>query len=210
MSRVVQTFPSHDELVRHAFNELRVVCADLAPCDGVMLSGGRTPLDVYRLCASEGLSPSGHLFLSDERFVPASDPQSNQGAISSFFPQLMAVPVDLPLDAAAEAYHELLESIRRIPLGLLGLGSDGHTASLFTATDASLRSDRLAIAVQRTPKPDRISVTRRLLQRVDRILILADGSEKAGIVQTMIDQPLSIPAGMALAGHEGVELWTAP
>jgi len=184
--------------------------------DGVMLAGGRTPLEIYRRAAAEGLSTEATLFLSDERYVPATDPQSNYGAISTFFPlrpnsgqaNILKIQTDLPIEEAAQAFHEYLNRIQSVPLGLLGLGADGHTASLFNLEDAALRDERLAIPVIKTEKPDRISVTPTLLNRIERIIILATGAEKKEIIQTLLNDPDSIPAGVALADHPNVELWT--
>ncbi len=199
-----------------------------------MLAGGRTPLEIYRRAAEEGLSTEATLFLSDERYVPSTDPQSNYGAIAQFFNNVgqasclsihakgqttedrlealsyfMRIQTELPIEESAQAFHNELSKIERIPLGLLGLGTDGHTASLFNLEDAALRDERLAIPVIKAEKPDRISVTPTLLNRIERIIILATGAEKKEIIQTLLSDPESIPAGVALADHPNVELWTA-
>ncbi len=184
--------------------------------DGIMLAGGRTPLEIYRRAAEDGLFPEATLFLSDERYVPSSDPQSNYGAISPFFKvgqasclsNVMRVQTELPIEGAAQAFHEYLNRMQSVPLGLLGLGADGHTASLFNLADAALRDERLAIPVIKSEKPDRISVTPALLNRIERIIILATGAEKKEIIQTLMNEPESIPAGVALADHPNVEVWT--
>jgi len=199
-----------------------------------MLAGGRTPLEIYRRAAEEGLSTEATLFLSDERYVPTDDPQSNYGAIAPFFNNVgqasslsihakgqttedrlealsyfMRIQTELSIEDAAQAFHNELNQLERIPLGLLGLGTDGHTASLFNLEDAALRDERLAISVIKIEKPDRISVTPTLLNRIERIIILATGAEKKEIIQILLSDPESIPAGVALADHPNVELWTA-
>ncbi len=215
-----------------------------------MLAGGRTPLEIYRRAAEEGLSTEATLFLSDERYVPTDDPQSNYGAIAPFFNNVgqasslsihakgqttedrlealsyfMRIQTELSIEDAAQAFHNELNQLERIPLGLLGLGTDGHTASLFNLEDAALRDERLAIPVKQcrasvslaenerdarsTFINQRISVTPTLLNRIERIIILATGAEKKEIIQTLLSDPESIPAGVALADHPNVELWTA-
>jgi 6-phosphogluconolactonase/glucosamine-6-phosphate isomerase/deaminase len=183
---------------------------------GLMLAGGRTPLEIYRRAAAEGLSTEATLFLSDERYVPTADPQSNYGTIFPFSPlrlgsgqaTLLKIRTDLPIEEAAQAFHNDLSKLESIPLGLLGLGTDGHTASLFNLKDAALRDERLAIPVIKLEKPDRISVTPTLLNRIERIIILATGAEKKEMIQTLLNHPESIPAGVALADHPHIEIWT--
>jgi 6-phosphogluconolactonase len=219
----LRVFPDTEALIFQCLETFRQFFPMLGKNDGVMLAGGRTPLEIYRRAADEGLSTNGILFLSDERYVPVTDPQSNYGGIAPFFNAGQAsclsrqagslscfikVNTALPIEQAAQMFHDSLSRIDRIPLGLLGLGADGHTASLFNLKDAALRDDRLAIPVIKTEKPDRISVTPRLLRKVEKILILATGADKKEMIQTLLEKPETIPAGVALAGHPDVEIWT--
>jgi len=204
----LRTFQTTEDLIFQCLETLRQVLPTLGTYDGVMLAGGRTPLEIYRRGAADNLSTAGKLFLSDERYVPVIDPQSNYGAISPFFPMLGRVPTELPIEAAAQAFHEYLTRMQSVPLGLLGLGADGHTASLFNMKDAALRDGRLAIPVIKADKPDRISVTPTLLHRIGKIILLATGAEKKAIIQTLLEKPYTIPAGVALTDHPNVEIWT--
>lgn len=190
---------------------------------GIMLSGGNTPLAIYRRIPAGTINAT--LFLSDERYVPTDDPQSNYGNIRPCFAgaKFIRVETERPLQTAADRFHDALRTLKQIPLGLLGLGADGHTASLFNLHDAALRDERLAVAVnveeasslfmQRqdaaaTFISKRISVTPTLLHKVEKILILATGAEKKEMIQTLLDKPDTIPAGAALASHPNVEIWT--
>jgi 6-phosphogluconolactonase len=204
----LHTFQTSESLIFQCLELFCELFPTLGTADGIMLAGGRTPLEIYRRAAENGLSTNGQLFLSDERYVPATDPQSNFGTISPFFPTLGKVPTELPIESAAQGFHETLSTLKKIPLGLLGLGADGHTASLFNLEDAALRDERLAIPAIKTEKPDRISVTPTLLHKVERILILATGADKKAMIQTLIEHPETIPAGVALTDHPHVELWT--
>ena len=220
----LRTFQTTEELIFQSLETLRQVLPKLEECDGVMLAGGRTPLEIYRRVAAEKISTRGGLFLSDERYVPVTDPQSNYGTIAPFFPGLGRIKTELPIEEAARAFNDDLKQLKNIPLGLLGLGADGHTASLFNLKDAALRDDRLAIPVgqSRVSVPlaqnerdarstftgQRISVTPALLRRIEKIIILATGAEKKEIIQTLLKKPETIPAGIALAGHPDVEIWT--
>ena len=187
----------------------------------VMLAGGTTPLRAYDRLA-EAPSPAGNevrVFLSDERLVPVAAPDSNTGQI---LPRLeragvpaehwLRAPVEAPLASAAAGYHAVLEAwlrTGRVELGLLGLGADGHTASLFTLeqVEQSRRSGQLAVAVPRAPGPDRISVTPRLLAAVGRIVFVVAGAKKAEIVRRLLREPDALPAGAAVRGHPHVSLW---
>lgn len=219
----LRTLQTTEKLIFQCLETFRQIFPNIGNSDGIMLAGGRTPLEIYRRTAEEGLSTRGHLFLSDERYVPVTDPQSNYGTISPFFPNLGKVPTELPIDQTAKAFHETLKRIQSVPLGLLGLGTDGHTASLFNLKDAALRDERLAIPVKveeasslfmqrqdaaATFSNQRISVTPTLLHRVEKILILATGEDKKAMIQTLLEKPETIPAGVALAGHPNVEIWT--
>jgi 6-phosphogluconolactonase len=201
-------FPNSDELMAQALEILLQVLPNLGTCNGVMLAGGKTPLEIYRRAAAEGISTNGVLFLSDERYVPVTDPQSNYSNIAPFFPNLVKIRTELPIEQAAQTFDAELRKLKKIPFGLLGLGTDGHTASLFNLKDAALRDERLAIPVIKKEKPDRISVTPALLNRIEKIIILATGAEKKAMIQTLLAKPETIPAGVALAGHPHVEIWT--
>ncbi|MFW5695916.1 MAG: 6-phosphogluconolactonase, partial [Alkalispirochaeta sp.] len=111
----------------------------------VMLAGGSTPLEIYRRIAAEPprhVHPATHLMLSDDRYVSADDERSNYGHIRPLahalgLPEdrLVHVNPDLPLP---EAVHDFGSRIAEVghrggifSLAILGIGSDGHTASLF-------------------------------------------------------------------------------
>jgi 6-phosphogluconolactonase/glucosamine-6-phosphate isomerase/deaminase len=220
----LRTFQTTEELISECLETLRKIFPNLGAADGVMLAGGRTPLDIYRRAAGEGLSTNGVLFLSDERYVPAKNPQSNYGGIAPFFPTLVKIKTEFPIEVATQSFHNDLCKLEHIPLGLLGLGADGHTASLFNLKDAALRDERLAIPVWqcRASVPltqnerdarstfinQRISVTPTLLHKVEKILILATGAEKKAVIQTLLEKPDTISAGVALTDHPNVEIWT--
>jgi len=190
------------------------------PPHGVMLTGGRTVLGLYeKLCANpcpidEGL----HLLISDERHVPTDSPENNFAAMRRMVKslgidksQVMRVRTSLTLREAARDYDTqlatFLDSGGRITLGILGLGADGHLASLFEMSHLNLVEKRWAIPVPRVPGPDRISVTQDLLLQVERIVFLAVGAEKAEIIERIQQQPESVVASAALAESPWTEIW---
>src|SRR5579859_7130558 len=141
-----------------------------------MLSGGGTPLPAYRALAARPppRNPQLHVLFSDERYVPADSPASNYRHIEPLLAALalpaaavLRVRTELTLEDAARDYERqlaaLLESGLRIGLGLLGLGADGHTASLFSAADIERGRGRLAVAVLRPDGLSAVSVTAELL-----------------------------------------------
>lgn len=188
----------------------------------VMLSGGQTPHPAYRALAAEGAiaAPELRFFLSDERYVPPTHPDSNFRPLADLFTalavpgeRLVRVNTGLPLDEAAEQYHRdlnaLLQAGAHVTLGLLGLGADGHTASLFSPEDVRRGAGRLAVAVRRPKPPHRISVTPGLLRHIEEIVFLVSGADKAAVARKLLDEPESIPAGLAVAGCRNVAVWVA-
>ncbi|MCX5758365.1 MAG: 6-phosphogluconolactonase, partial [Candidatus Hydrogenedentes bacterium] len=126
----------------------------------VMLSGGNTPLAAYNALAGSGVvaSATARVLFSDERMVPADSLESNFGnaapmlsALEIRNERLLCVHTELPLEAAADRYDADVAAFfgrgGRIGLGLLGIGVDGHTASLVTLADVERGADRWAIPV---------------------------------------------------------------
>ncbi|MGH8297508.1 MAG: 6-phosphogluconolactonase, partial [Steroidobacteraceae bacterium] len=186
----------------------------------IMLSGGRTPLPAYREVARRGPPRSGPLTViySDDRYVPADSNASNYhatrpllDALALVSSQVLRVRTELPLEEAARDYeHELralLDSGARIGLALLGLGPDGHTASLFRPEQLQQSHGRLAIAVQRPDGMQGVSVTPDLLANVAEPLFVVAGSGKHDAIAAFIRQDPNLIALRAVAGHERVELW---
>lgn len=192
------------------------------PRYAVMLAGGRTPLTAYdQLAAGGGVGPDPAIaFLSDERHVPPSSPESNQGIIR---PRLVAaglpqdrfvwMATESSLEEAATRFDRELDGFLNrgisIGLGLLGLGADGHTASLFTLGDVirARQSGRWAVSVSRPSPPDRISTTPQLFERIDELVFVVTGGDKAEIVVRFMQSPNELPAGAATSHHPHVAIW---
>lgn len=221
----LRRFDSYLEWLDCAVKLLRErLCESVADDAAVMLSGGATPVPVYAGLAAGGyaLGPDIRVIMSDERMAPPDSPQSNAGNLlrlmsaSGLTPdRMLTVNTALDLQSAAEAYHceleKFLDGGGRITLGLLGLGADGHTASLFSSSDVEAGKNRYAVPVKRPVPPHRVSVTPVFMARAERIVVLTAGPEKERVVRALISEPSSIPAGLALAAVEGaVELWHSP
>src|SRR5580692_6974144 len=149
----------------------------------VMLSGGTTPIPAYLELAKRGLTPAAGLtvLFSDDRYVPSDSDQSNYHQSRPLFTslglddaQVLRIRTELPLaEATADSERRLtalLAGGRRITLGLLGLGADGHTASLFSAADLEHARGKLALSVHRPDGRDAVSVTPTVLEQVDQLV----------------------------------------
>jgi 6-phosphogluconolactonase len=173
----------------------------------VALSGGSTPGNLYRLLAREPYRAqvpwaNVHLFWGDERCVPPDDPGSNyflaQEALLSHVPvppeNIHRVHGELAPGKAARAYDQELQGFfcgpyARFDLVLLGLGEDGHTASLFPSSSALVETERLvaaATAVYQDRAAERVTLTLPAINSARQILFLVTGSAKASIIQTVL------------------------
>ena len=164
----------------------RLAAAIGAPAGGaIMLSGGSTPLPAYRALGARPPAPAAGLavLFSDDRYVPADSPASNYcqsrpllDALRLPEARLLRVRTELPLVEAAADYEQRLDELLgagvRIGLGLLGLGAEGHTASLFSAADLERARGHRAIPVQR---PDGVGRWGHCARRPDKRRRCADG-----------------------------------
>lgn len=190
----------------------------------VLVPGGRTPVPVFSRIAAQRPKPGAGLYLgyTDERMVPETDPQSNYAltldmirALDLPESQVLRVDTSVALEQAAARYHQAWEVFFEhggvIALALLGLGEDGHTCSLFTREQLdNCTSDRYSVPVKREPGPDRVSVTPALLARAARIVFLATGSEKAAVVDAMLQEPSPVVAALAVKHASRVSVWYSP
>ena len=194
-------------------DELNRLCAEviasaidqaLAERDRVQiaLAGGETPKAAYRALARQHLPwDRVDILLGDERWVPADDPSSNArmlretllsagepGAHACFHP----VPTQLETpEASARAYGALLEQLcnsqpPQLELVLLGLGDDGHTASLFPGTSAPAVRDRWTTIGEGKGLP-RVTLTAPVLSAARRVVFLVSGAGKQQALGRLLD-----------------------
>jgi len=186
----------------------------------LMLAGGHTPLQAYQALASRQIAPPAHLdvLFSDERYVPATSDASNFRAVLPLLEALalpaeriLRVRTELPLERAVEDYERrlrgLLRANTRISLGLLGLGADGHTASLFTEADLKRSSGKLAVSVQRPDGRAAVSVTPQFLENVAEIVFAVAGNDKRAALEALMDRKPESIAARAIANCPSVEIW---
>ncbi|HVC30434.1 MAG TPA: 6-phosphogluconolactonase [Steroidobacteraceae bacterium] len=203
--------------------EQAIRAAAAAPRGGppvIMLSGGHTPLAAFREVARRRPPQGGPLTViySDDRYVPADSESSNYHATRPLLDalrlpdsQVLRVRTELSLEEAARDYDRrlraLLDGGARIGVALLGLGADGHTASLFDAEQLQNSRGHLAVAVQRPDGMQGISVTPDFLANVAEPLFVVAGSGKHDAIAAFIREDLDLIALRAVAGHPRVELW---
>src|SRR5712671_2745413 len=199
----------------------------------VALAGGSTPKTLYSLLASNPLLQAKvpwskiQFFFGDERHVPPDDPESNFRMATEAM--LAKAPIDPKQvhriksekpnasEAAQEYEQELRESFKlkpdelpRFDLVLLGMGPEGHTASLFPGTKA-LREQRRLVVSNWVGKlyTDRITLTPPVLNNAARIIFMAHGAEKAPALKAVLEgpyEPEQLPAQM-ITSPKGRVVW---
>jgi len=177
------------------------------------VSGGHTPWIMLRNLAQQDVPWNAlHVVQVDERIAPAGDPDRNLTHLRESLlqnaplrpEQIHAMPVDSPdLEAACKQYELTLRSIAGSPavldLAHLGLGPDGHTASLIPG-DPVLNVEAADVALTGPYQGRRrMTLTYPILNRSRRVLWLVTGSEKAGMLARLRSGDESIPAGRILA-----------
>ena len=188
---------------------------------GIMLTGGSTPFGVYKALGAEGIraDPGVHVYLSDERYVPLETGDSNYGRVRGMLDALdvkhrlvvdCAVPPAIAASRYANDMAKLVNQKVRLPLGILGLGGDGHIAALFDREQIERARGQLAVTVNRPDGMIGISLTPDMLCKVERLVFWVCGSGKAEAVDTFLHRPSEIPAGLALVNAPDVALWYSP
>jgi 6-phosphogluconolactonase len=195
----------------------------------IALAGGTTPARTYELLAdSVDDWHDVHLWFGDERCVALDDPQSNHALVTrTLLAGLDAAgaasrptlhPVELAGDgdpvAAAAAYAVALRAsvpgspLPTLDLALLGLGEDGHTASLFPENAALDERERLCVAVHGSKPPfERVSLTLPALRAARKVVVLTAGMGKAWAVGAMLAGPSPrVPASLLAEDGGAVEL----
>ncbi len=223
------------ELAREAADLVVWVGEQALAADGrfrVALSGGRTPRDLYATLTSPAFArrldwSRVEFYFGDERCVPPDHPDSNFGlAETALFRPLGIAPSQIfrmrgeaePPEAGAAEYEALLRqrfggagAWPRFDLVLLGLGEDGHTASLFPGTPAADERARW-VAVGRAPAGTlhRLTLTLPVLNQARTVLFLASGVAKAPVVRAILEGPergaARYPAGL-VRPEQGRLIW---
>lgn len=192
------------------------------------LSGGSTPLPAYRRLAEIGADLDWeriHLFWGDERLVPPGDPASNYGHVrDALLTRVRALPAanvhrvwtELGPEAAAD-YEAVVrrvfgvagDAVPRFDLVLLGLGADGHTASLFPESEVLRERTRLVAPAHREGGPSRVTFTYPLLEAARSVVFLVSGEDKAATLGRVLAGGAAaerLPAAR-VRPHDGEVTW---
>ncbi len=158
----------------------------------LVLAGGTSPISCYRKLAQRELEWNRwKLFYGDERCLPQQDAQRNANIVASTgLPQRVGqhfpIPAELGAEKGAQQYASIIDSQMPFDTVLLGMGEDGHTASLFPGQDwMQTSTEPSVIPVHQAPKPppDRISLSLSALQNCRQMLVLVSGESKREAVR---------------------------
>lgn len=157
----------------------------------VIVPGGNTPARCFDYLIKKSLPwEKIHWYPGDERCYPEGHPERNDVmlrehllahiAVSHFHP----MRAELGAEQAAKAYRETIQAIDAFDIAFLGMGEDGHTASLFPG-NAALQDNQTVVAVSHSPKPpaERVSMSLNTLRQSRLRMVLAAGAGKAGIIE---------------------------
>lgn len=213
----VTIFPDSEALARAAAEFIVERAIASKERFALNLSGGSTPKRLYEMLAAEplrGRMPWNrvHLFFGDERFVPRDDPESNYRMVANAMiahvpippENVHGIPADGTVDDAASAYERTLREYNGrntldpahplFEVTLLGLGEDGHTASLFPGTDVLTERIAWAKAVVGAKPEPRITLTYPVLDSSRVALFLVAGAGKQAILQRLLAGDAALPS----------------
>lgn len=177
----------------------------------VALAGGNSPREAYQMIANEYASDVDwlrtHVFWGDERMVPPHDPQSNAHMAREALLNHVPIPSNhihrimgehAPEEAAAayndELQHHFRGSTPRFDLILLGMGADGHVASMFPGTAALNETKRYAVA-NHVPSLDawRVTLTLPVINNASQVIIYVLGEDKGAMIKHVLGE--TVPEG---------------
>jgi 6-phosphogluconolactonase len=185
----VQVYPTAEAASSH----LAKLLEDRLRAGGrAVLAGGHTPLAAYRILSQADLLWERlQLLPSDERCLPPDHPERNDRALREALGHhpytLYSFPAERGPEAAADATQALVAELLPFDVVLLGLGEDGHTASLFPQLPG-IDSEALVVPVHQAPKPppERVSLGRRALEATELVIFMVTGSEKQTALRKLL------------------------
>lgn len=180
----------------------------------IVLAGGSTPKAVYQMLSKQTADwAKWHVYHNDDRCLPVDHADRNSKMAKDAWLNHVAIPAsqiyDIPAELGniegAKAYAQTLQGVRTFDLVILGLGEDGHTASLFPAQAVDNSAD--AVPVSEAPKPpaDRITISEKRLNNTSEVMFLVTGAGKQAAVDNW-RKGINIPA-MLITGKQGADVY---
>jgi 6-phosphogluconolactonase len=206
--RVLEVLPDAEAVARRAADFVAAAAREAIAAGGrftFALSGGRSPRAMFRDLADEGVPwEQIGIWQVDERVAPGGDPDRNLTSLEPVIPSgadLRPMPVTEPdLEAAADRYAASLPEA--FDLVHLGMGDDGHTASLVPGDPVLEVTDRDVAVTGEYRGLRRMTVTYPVLDRAARALWLITGSDKGPMVPRLLAGDRSIPAGRVATAEQ--------
>ena len=184
-----------DQVAQAAYQQI-LISAELAIAEHgtfkLVLAGGSTPEKVYRLLAQADADwAKWYIYYGDERCLPLDHADRNSLMATQAFlekvaipnAQIFTIPAELGPEQSAKKYQQVVASALPFDMVLLGMGEDGHTASLFPGHQH--QEDELAHAVYNSPKPppERVSISAKALSNTQQLIFLITGTNKQEAVK---------------------------
>jgi 6-phosphogluconolactonase len=233
----LQVFQDRQSLAVAAAETFSAAAAEAVASRGkflVALSGGSTPQTLFTLLAASPYQeqiawPDTHIFWGDERLVPANDPGGNYYHARRLLLEKVPIPPsqvhrlrgELPVVDAVKDYERQLETVSeggrswpRFDLALMGMGADGHTASLFPGSSAVMEETRpvLSVTADYAGRPSqRITLTPPVFNDARQVLFLVAGADKAEALAAVLNGPRDLqqwPA-QSIQPHSRKPAWFA-
>ncbi len=227
MTRVWLEFTDADSMGRAAASHVGRIARHVlerAPLFRLALSGGTSPLGMFRHLTASAIFPPRlwertHIFFADERLVPPYHADSNFGAVARHLLEHVPIPPmnvhrmpgELPSDEARKAYAADLarsfdtDGIPVFDLIILGMGADGHTASLFPGSPARAPRHFLVTSVpapDQHPRVARLTLTQPVLGAAARVFFLIQGADKHPALRTIRAGTIDLPAALVDARRQ--------
>ena len=212
-----QAFSSQNDINQAALNKVLQTATNAIALKGsfmIVLAGGSTPKSVYQLLSiAQADWANWHVYHNDDRCLPADHIERNSKMARDVWLNHVAIPQnqihDIPTELGnvegAKAYAKTLSNLRAFDLVILGLGEDGHTASLFPNQAIDNSAD--AVPVFNAPKPpaDRVTMSLNRLNNTKEVLFLVTGAGKQEAVDNW-RKGEKIPASF-IAPANGVDVY---
>lgn len=216
----LHTFTDPEEFVKKSTDFIAHVCSESAKTVRIGLSGGFTPGPIY-----ESLSKRDNIefdqvefYQIDERYVPKDHPDSNYNMIYTSLIQPLEMKLkafyyfdtSLPVVECINKYEKIMRT-KIFDLSILGMGEDGHIASLFPHTEALANETNLALhtTTEKYPIKDRLTVTLPVILASKKILLVLSGKQKEKTLKDLIHSNKTIdemPA-KALLSHKNLTIY---